>query len=208
MNKLTRQSHPYPQSASLFDRCTLCALPLSVVMLVSLSVSSIVADEPATSKWNYQSRLLRPFWQGDTIEGESMLFIRDPKTGIAKASVLSPIVDVLSIQNSAGEKTYEEGRDYLWKPGSREITLPAGSRIASYTPADLRRPDDSQKYKLTHRDGNGEIFFGAKLEYHHMQTCITYRHESEDWEAIQSSMSRPCRAPSADCETESLFRSS
>tara|TARA_R110002072_G_scaffold302615_3_gene486941 strand:- start:57810 stop:58949 length:1140 start_codon:yes stop_codon:yes gene_type:complete len=153
-------------------------------MLVSLSVSSIVADEPATSKWNYQSRLLRPFWQGDTIEGESMLFIRDPKTGIAKASVLSPIVDVLSIQNSAGEKTYEEGRDYLWKPGSREITLPAGSRIASYTPADLRRPDDSQKYKLTHRDGNGEIFFGAKLEYHHMQTCITYRHESEDWEAI------------------------
>ena len=184
MNKLTRQSHPYPQSASLFDRCTLCALPLSVVMLVSLSVSSIVADEPATSKWNYQSRLLRPFWQGDTIEGESMLFIRDPKTGIAKASVLSPIVDVLSIQNSAGEKTYEEGRDYLWKPGSREITLPAGSRIASYTPADLRRPDDSQKYKLTHRDGNGEIFFGAKLEYHHMQTCITYRHESEDWEAI------------------------
>lgn len=157
---------------------------MSTVILVALSVSSIFADEPSTPKWKYTLESLRPFWQGDTIEGESMLFIRDPKTGIAKASVLAPIVDVLSVHNSAGDVTYESGRDFLWKPGSREIILPARSRIVSYAPADLRRPDDSQKYKLTHRDGNGEIFFGAKLEYHNMQTCITYRHESEDWSRI------------------------
>ena len=183
MNKPIR-CRRYSHSDLLFGRCASCALPLSFATMVVLSMSSIVADEPSTSKWKYTPESLRPFWQGDTIEGESMLFIREPKTGVAKASVLSPIVDVLSVHNSAGDVTYEAGRDFFWKPGSREIILPARSRIVSFTAADLRRPDDSQKYKLTHRDGNGEIFFGAKLEYHNMQTCITYRHEPVDWTAV------------------------
>jgi len=36
---------------------------------------------------------------------------------------------------------------------------------------------------LTHRDGNGEIFFGAQLEYHEMQTCVTYTHAPDLWKA-------------------------
>lgn len=144
-------------------------------------VASSAAGEATRSRWNYDAKLLRPFWQGDTIEGESVMFIRDNGTGEAKASVLFPVRKILSVRNSAGDVTYEEGRDYRWKRGSREITLPAGSRIISRLPAELRRPPGSQKYRLTHRDGNGEIFFGAKLEYHNMQTCITYEHEPEDW---------------------------
>jgi len=162
----------------------LFATVCGVLISAQAGMDMTFADDPAKGTWEYSPELLRPFWVGDTIEGESMLFIRDPKTGIAKASVLSPIVGVLSVHNSAGDMTYESGRDFIWKSGSREITLPAGSRIASFTPVDLRRPDDSQKYKLTHRDGNGEIFFGAKLEYHNMQTCITYRHQPEDWSAV------------------------
>jgi lysophospholipase L1-like esterase len=69
----------------------------------------------------------------------------------------------------------------VWKRDSREIVLPAGSRIVSKSLQDLRRPASSQKYQLTHRDGNGEIFFGAKLEYHQMQTCITYKHAPNNW---------------------------
>lgn len=142
------------------------------------------SDEPSTEEWKYAPKLLRPFWQGDTVEGESMLFIKEPETGGAKATVLFPVTRVLSVRNSSGDITYEEGRDYVWQPGSREIKLPANSRIISKTSADLRRPAGTQKYKLTHRDGNGEIFFGAKLEYHHMQTCITYTHKPEDWSAV------------------------
>lgn len=159
-----------------------CAL--SVVILILFGAATVLAVEPAQSPWKYAPKLLKPFWQGDTIKGESMLFIRNPKTGETKASVLFPIKNVLSIQNSAGNIIYEAGRDYLWKPGTREITLPPNSRIVSRTTADLRRPADSQKYKLTHRDGNGEIFFGSKLEYHKMQTCITYTHEPVDWKGI------------------------
>lgn len=134
-------------------------------------------------QWNYDSKLLRPFWQGDTVEGESVLFIKDAGAGGARASVLFPVREILSVRNSAGNLTYEDGRDYQWTPESRVITLPPGSRIISRSPSELRRPAGSQKYKLTHRDGNGEIFFGATLEYHNMQTCISYTHDVEDWTA-------------------------
>jgi lysophospholipase L1-like esterase len=157
---------------------------LSVLIPAFAWINSTFANEPAKPEWKYDSKLLRPFWQGDTIEGESMLFIRNSASDVAKASTLYPISKVLSVRNSADDITYREGRDYQWKPGTREITLTANSRIVSRTPADLRRPDGSQKYRLTHRDGNGEIFFGAKLEYHHLQTCITYTHEPEDWKSI------------------------
>jgi acyl-CoA thioesterase-1 len=156
-----------------------------VVFCGSLQLSCVfgVADEPAQQKWKYSAKLMRPFWRGDTMEGESVLFIKDAKTGEAKAAVLFPITKVLAVQNSVGDVTYEAGRDYLWKPGSREIQIPVGSRIVTRTADELRRPEKSQKYRLTHRDGNGEIFFGARLEYQEMQTCITYTHAPDLWKS-------------------------
>jgi acyl-CoA thioesterase-1 len=139
--------------------------------------------EPARPSWKYAPELLQPFWQGERVESESVLFIRDPETGAARASVLFPIQELEAIRSSAGDVTYEAGRDYDWQPGSREITLPTGSQIPSRTPAELRRPAKSQKYALTHRDGNGEIFFGGRLEYAEMQACITYRHAPEPWKS-------------------------
>ncbi len=151
--------------------------------LFFLSFYSATAQEPALPDWKYRPELLRPFWQGTIMEGESVLFIKDSKTGEAKASVLFPVQQLLAVRNSAGDVTYENGRDYVWKPESREIVLPAGSRIVSRLPAELRRPAKSQKYELTHRDGNGEIFFGTRLEYAEMQTCITYSHAPNLWKS-------------------------
>ena len=156
---------------------------LIVLFLVSMMGGATRAEEPARSAWKYTADLLRPFWQGTVMEGESVLFIKDAKTGEARASVLFPVLHVLDVHNSRGDITYEEGRDYLCKPGSREFILPAGSRIVSRTPPELRRPANSQPYKLTHRDGNGEILFGSALEYHDMQTCITYTHAPNLWKS-------------------------
>lgn len=143
-------------------------------------VAWFYGDAP-TPEWKYSPELLRPFWEGTTVEGESVLFIKSGETGEAKASVLFPIEQVLAVRNSAGDITYESGRDYIWKPESREIILPAGSRIPSRKPQELRRPANSQRYQLTHRDGNGEIFFGGTLEYHNMQTCVSYTHAPNLW---------------------------
>lgn len=165
--------------------------------LFSLLLPAVAfAADPEKPTWKYSRDLLRPFWLGDTVAGESVLFIKDEKTGVARASLLFPVQEVLAVGNSAGDVTYENGRDYLWEPESREITLPAGSRIVSRAPAELRRPAKSQKYELTHRDGKGEIFFGAELQYAAMQTCITYRHAPDLW-----------KSPVPKFETQSLPRS-
>ena len=141
------------------------------------------AEDTERPVWKYEPRVMRPFWEGDTVEGETVLFIKDLENRQAKASLLFPVTKILSVRNSADDVIYEEGRDYTWKSGSREIVLPAGSRIVSRTPDELRRPAGSQKYKLTHRDGKGEIFFGARLEYAGMQTCITYQHAPNQWKS-------------------------
>jgi acyl-CoA thioesterase I len=158
-------------------------LRLWPAILLLTGITSALADDQARPQWNYQSELLRPFWTGDVVEGESVLFIRDKQSPESRAAVLFPVLDVLAVRNSVGDVTYESGRDYVWNPGSREIVLPAGSRIVSRSPDELRRPVGSQKYALTHRDGNGEIFFGGRQEYAEMQTCITYRHEPAAWKS-------------------------
>ena len=169
-----------PCRASLAGRFAAAA---AIGLVLAASVTNVPAQEQAKPAWKYSAEMLRPFWQGDVMAGESVLFVQDEKTGEARASVLFPIDKVLSVHNSSGEIQYEEGRDYLWKAGSREIVVPAGSRIVVSKPNALRRPAGSQKYRLTHRDGNGEIYFGAQLEYHDLQTIISYSHAPDLWKS-------------------------
>ena len=153
------------------------------IILASIALWTVTAAmaNAQDSKWVYRPELLRPFWVGDVTEGESVLFIKEEPGAEAKAAVLFPIQEILAVRNSAGDVTYESGKDFIWKADSREIVLPAGSRIPARTPQDLRRPAKSQQYQLTHRDGKSEIMFGGRLEYAEMQTCITYRHAPNLW---------------------------
>jgi lysophospholipase L1-like esterase len=124
---------------------------------------------------------LTPFWSSEVMEGESVLFVKDAEAELPKARVVFEPTAILAVRSSSGETTYTAGQDYVWTPGSREIRLPAGSRITFKLPGDLRRPAKSQPYALTHRDGNGEILFGGGHEYHDMQTVISYRHAPGAW---------------------------
>ncbi len=132
-------------------------------------------------RWNYSPEQLVPFWTSGIIYRESVLFVRDEKTGEARASVLFPIKDVIAVEDSSGTIQYTAGEDFEFVGGSREIMVPASSRIITKAAIDLRRPAGSQKYRLTHRDGNGEILFGSTLEYHQMQTWITYSKAVLEW---------------------------
>ncbi|MBI1346886.1 SGNH/GDSL hydrolase family protein [bacterium] len=144
-----------------------------------LLCSSLVTAQE--TKWQWSAEALQPFWQGATVYGESVLFLKDPEAETADAVVLFPINQIVSIKSSAGDITYEEGRDYLWKPGSHELLLTKESRIPSFLPSELRRQPGTQPYALTHRDGNGEILFGGRLEYAAMQVCVTYEHGPISW---------------------------
>jgi len=152
---------------------------LSVVVSLLTATSATTADEPV--RWKYTPEQLQPFWKSDVVSRESVLFVRDEATGVATASVLFPIGQVISVEDAVGTMSYTAGEDFNHATGSREISVPATSRIVTKTAAELRRPAGSQRYRLTHRDGNGEILFGAKLEYHNMQTWITYSKLKDDW---------------------------
>jgi lysophospholipase L1-like esterase len=126
---------------------------------------------------------MQPFWLSNTMYGESVLFLQEDPNGRPSAAVFYRPTKILSVKGSSGEVSYEEGKDYVWNPESSKITLPVGSRIPFKKPQDLRRTPGSQPYRLTHRDGNGEILFGGGHEYHDMQTVITYEHSPEKWAA-------------------------
>lgn len=162
---------------------SLAAIAAACVIIGSADTSA--AAEPA--RWKYSPEQLQPFWKSDVVDRESVLFVRDAATGEARASMLFPIRKILSVQDSTGTVTYEPGVDFHYASGSREISVPATSGVVTKTAADLRRPENSQKHKLTHRDGNGEILFGGKLEYHNMQTWVTYSKAADDWPVVMPS---------------------
>ena len=149
-------------------------------LTVSLVATLVFAAEPAP-RWRLDAAKLKPFWLSKTMEGESVLFIKEQGAARPKAAVLFQPTKILSVVSSSGQLIYVEGRDYIWQPGTREISLPAGSRIPFKTPQELRRPPKSQAFVLPHRDGNGEILFGGGHEYADMQTLITYQHAADAW---------------------------
>lgn len=162
------------------------AILLSSFLSLIVSDTAVAEEKPFTNSQIADGNLLQPFWNGDVVHGESVLFIKDSATSEAKAQLLFPVEEVLNMTRATdfhvpAAMKFEAGKDFVVNAGSREIVLPKGSRIPSYTSEELRRPAGSQKYKLTHRDGNGEILFGATDEYHQMQVCITYRHKAETW---------------------------
>jgi acyl-CoA thioesterase-1 len=158
------------------------------------------AQEGGSGPWEFQAELLQPFWEGEQVLGESVLFIKDARQKTARGQVLFPIDRVLEVKSSDGKVIYEEGRDFVFKKGSRELILPEGSRVVSHFASDLRVPSKTQKYELTHRDGNGEILFGAQLEYHNMQTSVSYVASFKDWPLSK----RPDRSKLLPKSTERL----
>jgi acyl-CoA thioesterase I len=121
------------------------------------------------------------FWSSTTMDGESVLLMQDDPGARPCASLLFSPTRIRSVRSPSGEITYKEGRDYVWKPGTREIVLPPGSTIPFKRPSDLRRPAGSQAFRLTHRDSNGEILFGGGHEYHDMQCTVDYDHAPGVW---------------------------
>ena len=164
----------------------ICTCPCRVVMFIGCAIIGCIGvaaqgEEPAGA-WRFSAEQLQPFWRTTTMYGESILFLERGDGELPRAPLLFTPTRILSVCSSSGEVKYEEGEDYSWKPGSKEVLLPKGSRIVCKTTQDLRRPAGSQAFRLTHRDGNGEILFGGGHEYHDMQTVVTYVHETDAWQ--------------------------
>jgi acyl-CoA thioesterase I len=161
-----------------------------LLVCIAVFCATVACAEEPSQPWVFNPATLKPFWLSKVMEGESVLFIKESESAEPKASLLLKPTKIISICSSAGDVTYTEGQDYVWKPNTREITLPPGSKIVFKKPEDLRRPPKSQAYALTHRDGNGEILFGGGHEYHDMQTIITYEHAPNAWAGPKPTFSK------------------
>ncbi|NLX54255.1 MAG: SGNH/GDSL hydrolase family protein [Planctomycetaceae bacterium] len=150
---------------------------VGILLLCAAQPLLLRADDPPRA-WHFSAEQLKPFWQSTTMYGETVLFVKHGSDELPRAPLLFPPTRILSVRSASGEVTYEEGRDYTWEAGSRELVLPAGSRVVCKAPADLRRQPGSQPFALTHRDGQGEILFGGGHEYHDMQTMVTYTYDA------------------------------
>ena len=119
--------------------CTLVCVLLWQLGAASPVPPAVFAQERA-GRGPFSRHTLRPFWLSATMYGESVLFLRDDPAIRPRASLLIQPTRILSVCSSSGEVTYQEGRDYLWKPGTKEIVLPPRSAISFQRPQDLRRP--------------------------------------------------------------------
>jgi lysophospholipase L1-like esterase len=173
-----RLPYIYKLSAHILPRNPLMGRNLLRLLLLLYATSTLAAD--LATPWRFNTEEQRPFWLSTTMYGESILFVKDTDARTYASLLLTP-TRILSVRSASGETTYSAGLDYLWKPGTRQISLPPGSRIICETAQGLRRPAGSQRHRLTHRDGEGEILFGATHEYHDLQTVVSYQFQPDQW---------------------------
>jgi acyl-CoA thioesterase-1 len=119
------------------------AIRLVCALSVFVSPAPSLAHDAAA--WKYTPEALTPFWETDVVDRESVLFIRNPQTGVARASLLFPIKDVISVRDASGQMSYTEGVDFRYKPGTNLIEVPTGSRIVTKAASDLRVPVGSHR---------------------------------------------------------------
>ncbi|MEZ6126807.1 MAG: SGNH/GDSL hydrolase family protein [Planctomycetaceae bacterium] len=152
-------------------------LPTVLTILLTASSGLIAQDR---HEWTYDAEAMEPFWEGDVVHGESVLFVRPAPDAVATGSLLFPVKRIIRVTNAAGDVIYDAA-DFAFVPGQRQMTIPVGSKIQCSRPEDLRRPPGTQQFRLTHRDGGDEILFGGRLEYHAMQTSVTYEKADTQW---------------------------
>lgn len=69
------------------------------LLVVSLTASGVVCAQDQ-QRWTYSPDLLQPFWSSEVMQGESVLFIRDPQTDVATGRLLFPVSKIIADRKS------------------------------------------------------------------------------------------------------------
>ena len=94
-----------------------------------------------------------PVWVSGKVEGDPLFFVQAEGEPAAKATLLFSPDQPPVIRSATLETTYEAGKDYEWKAGSRDLTLPAGTRIPFKKAAELHPAPQSPHSYNGCRDG-------------------------------------------------------
>lgn len=136
---------------------------------------------------------IEPFWRSKKMIDESGMAVRVAPENAAEIGLAFTPTKILSVTSANGQIRFENGRDYMWKPGSRTIEIIKRSRIPVTTDAALHPPKGSQKFG-TCRDRNADLLFAEGPEYHNQQVVVSYEHGLDGWET-PASLSEPQAMP-------------
>lgn len=125
---------------------------------------------------NWGTRVLAPFWKTSRMEGDSLFFIREHAGEPPRASLLFAPERMETVKSATGLVTYEEGKDYTWTPGKREIVLTGGSRIPFKNREEMYPPKGAPQSIEGFRGGDSALFFSEGHVFHDLQAVATYTH--------------------------------
>ena len=138
-------------------------------LLLLLFLTNLPAAEPP------------PFWDARQVQGDPLFFVQAEGEKVAKARLLFTPEPPLVVRSATLETIYEDGKDYEWRPGAREITLTAGTRIPFKTAAELHPAPNSPHSYNGCRDGKSWMLFGEGRYFHDLQAVAGYS-TKEEWE--------------------------
>lgn len=170
-----------------------CTISLACLIFI-LATFALQAQTKAPDKFDSRyptqteqlqaKSVLRGFWNGSSMDREPVLFVREPGVKFPTAKLMFVPTQIISVTSGDGRHTFDEGRDYLWNPGSNTLTLTPNSRIPFKTFAELHPPKGSPESYGETLDGQSGLFFvegGAVFQS--LQMNVTYDHK-EKWKGF------------------------
>jgi len=143
---------------------------VAALLLALVPLSCVAQDAPHA-----------PLWQSHIVSGDPLLFVRESGHAHASASLLFVPRRMPHLESATREVTYDPGKDFTWKPGSRTIELTDHSRIPFRTDADLySNPNERDSFAVSKTHPGKVLLFAEGPPFHEMQAVADYETD-EHW---------------------------
>src|SRR5882757_3315363 len=121
------------------------------------------------------AKLDLPFWKSDSISGDTLFFIQEVGQARPAASLLLVPKSAPRLTRATRDTQYVLGKDFTWKPGSRMIELPAGSRIQFKTRDEMYpNPDAETSFAVSSGHSGRVLLFAEGHVFHDVQVVAAY----------------------------------
>lgn len=116
--------------------------------------------------------LLFPFWEGNTVYDESVMFLSENGETPSAGLFFKP-AEILGVCSTDYEKEYVRGVD--WEEADGRLYLLSGTQIPSMKKGELHFYSDETRECFPAKDG-GKILCKGAGYFHQRQALVTYRH--------------------------------
>ncbi len=166
---------------TLVRTCPILILAAFVLQAQTKILHTFDSNHPTQVEQLQAKSVLHPFWNGSSMDREPVLFVQQPGTKVSTARLLFVPTRIISITSGNGLQRFDEGRDYIWTPGSDTLTLTQNSRIPFKTFPELHPRIGSPGSLGETIDGQSSLFFAeGGAVFQSLQVNVTYDHD-EKW---------------------------